>query len=135
MRVENWQQRFWDALRDAHGRKFQWGEHDCVLFAARMVDTITGSELVRRIQTLHPYQDAKSAAEHIKSAGGLRAIVTSYLGEPVPPAHLSTGDVVLFDQLGHETLGIHDGVNVIGPGLSKLERVSHAAVVCGWKVP
>jgi hypothetical protein len=46
MRIEGWESRLADHVREAYGNPFRWGAHDCALWAARWVRDCTGNDFL-----------------------------------------------------------------------------------------
>jgi len=69
-----------DYINACRNKSFQWGEHDCGLFAANWVLAATGDDPAREWR--HHYRTAIGAARKIAAHGNLFALVSSSLGEP-----------------------------------------------------
>lgn len=79
-----------------------WGLNDCVQFAAAAVRHYGG-----RAPELPKYSSEREAREIIARGGGLEALVTRVLGEPIPIRDASLGDVALTSFLDTgEMLGV-----------------------------
>ncbi len=105
MRVLGWAEILEKQLVAARGRVFAWGDFDCCRFAAEVVDALTDSTHLATLSA--KYTDEKSARRFIKRAGGVRAAVTEFLGEPVEKWALARrGDVCLIQTDSGEGLGI-----------------------------
>ena len=73
---------------------FEWGVHDCCRFAAGAIQAITGTDPMAQFS----YTTEAEARALIESAGGIEALVTSVLGDPLPSvAQAQRGDVLLAD--------------------------------------
>lgn len=70
----------------------------------------------------------------IDKAGGLRALVAEYLGEPIPPRMAAIGDVVIVMNSDTEMVGICNGVNVMAPGAEGMVALSMDAAVAAWRI-
>jgi hypothetical protein len=116
---------------------FDWGRIDCKTFAASFVDARCGTHWLAQLQADLPYDDALSAMRLIKAAGGWEAIVTRYLGPPVPINDVEFGDVVL----GRANpplertvaLGICDEECFMAPGNQGLVWFPMSNALRGWK--
>lgn len=88
-------------LSAAARRGFARGEHDCMLFAADWVRTLTGKDPAAAFRKL--YDSAEQANDIIARAGGAEDIIDECLTplgwRKVSPA--AAGDVVLVDPPGH----------------------------------
>lgn len=122
-------QAFIDSRRD---RPFAWGSHDCALFAADWVESVTGSDPADGIRGR--YQTALGAGRVIKREGGLEAIANSRLGERVEPKLAQRGDVVLLEGSHGPTLGVCLGVDAAAPGEDGLMLVPMNRAQAAWRV-
>jgi hypothetical protein len=122
-------QKYLDSVRD---QPFQWGEHDCALFAAKGVDAVFGTSFVSRVKAF----GCKSAREYrIMCRGGttLEALTTAELGKPVS-GELQRCDVVLV-RLGYRTvLGLAVPPLVLIAGEDGLIPVPGNLVDRAWRV-
>lgn len=129
-RLENWEKYFSDYLTEVRFKPFKWGENDCVLFAAKGLEVITG---VNTYSDFLGYKNKKQAVEILTSKGGMDSIVSEHLG----PGHRSVmkakrGDVVLL-KLPDLTCGMVDdtGQFVVAPGKNGLERID---LIKSWRI-
>lgn len=99
----------WSAIQRHDQDVFDWGRLDCCLFAAEVVDAMTGSQFVNALQ--RRYADKRSAARFLKDEGGLESAVTAYLGEPAS-GRATRGDVVMFNTPAGLCLGICVGQQI-----------------------
>jgi hypothetical protein len=129
-RVIEWKTILKETIENNRNRNFAWGTFDCCLFPAICVDAMTGSNFVEELKS--HYSNKKEALEWIKEAGGLDAIVSSYLGDAVDPAFIGKGDVVMIN--GNPALGIFDGRHVLATGKDDLVLLPHSLIVKGWKI-
>lgn len=135
MRVDNWTARLNAAIEAARGRPFSWGAHDCALFAADVVMMLTGIDYGAAFRGR--YASARGAATVIAQAGGLEAIATRALGDPVDPVLAQRGDVALIKAAGvaaQPSLGICVGDRIAVPGLLGLVFLPRGDAVKAWKV-
>lgn len=133
MKREAWQDLFWGAIDEARCAQFVWGEHDCVLFAAKVADAISDSGYLDRAKTAFSWNDVRSALELTRD--GLQPLVESVLGPMMPWVRLSQGDIVLIvDDAGREALAVHDGCQLIGPADAGIKVIPFRCALGGWKV-
>lgn len=133
MKYPDWQERFWAAVNDACTKKFDWGTHDCVLFAAKIADAISDSGYMEMAKQSFTWTDMRGAVDITRN--GLRPLVVSVLGEMRPWTVLTQGDIALvLDDEGRESLAIHDGCQVIGPAEVGVRTIPFRCVKGGWKV-
>jgi hypothetical protein len=67
-REENWPSVLAAALEAARARPFEWGQHDCVMFALDTVRAMTGADLARPFRGR--YASLKGALAYLASHGG-----------------------------------------------------------------
>jgi hypothetical protein len=82
--------KYLDSVRDT---PFQWGEHDCAMFAAKGTDARCGTSLAARIAAM----SIRSAVEYrrLQRTGvTLESMTIAELGEPAT-GEIQDGDVVL----------------------------------------
>jgi hypothetical protein len=77
-RIENWPLLLSAFLRARRDVPFQWGENDCVMFAADAVRAITGVDYAAGWRGT--YSTEEQAADLLKSGGGIDSIITDALG-------------------------------------------------------
>lgn len=77
-------------LLQRHEGPLIWGVNDCVQFAADAVRHYGG-----RWPVLPKYASEREALKIIAAGGGLAALVTRELGQPIHLKHAQIGDVVL----------------------------------------
>lgn len=88
-------------ILDATDRVFEWGRHDCCVFAADGVRTITGRDPIARARGR--YTDEKRAAVVVREIGGMGVpeaadvLMREFEAPPVHPAFAQRGDLVLID--------------------------------------
>lgn len=92
-RLENWDKLLSDYLTAMRFTPFKWGENDCVLFAVKGVEAMTG---VNTYQEYLGYKSKTGALRIIRDGGGIDAIVSKHFG----PGHRNVmkakrGDLVL----------------------------------------
>jgi hypothetical protein len=102
----DWEERLNAVVAEAQGRAFEWGEHDCAMFAARCADAVADLGLEAWLRA--SYRDARSALE---MCGGdlqnLPNVAAERLGESVPPLLAARGDIVAHHDVGDRpTLGV-----------------------------
>lgn len=111
---------------------FAWGSHDCCLWAADVVQALTGQDFAAPYRGT--YEDATGAARLIKRLGGLREIACAALGDAIGPRLASVGDVVLISHGGRELLAVCNGMEAIAPGPDGLVAVGMDAALAAWRV-
>jgi hypothetical protein len=131
MRLPDWQLRLAEFGQARASMPFRWGSNDCCSFAAAAVEAITGANPMADVA---PYASEIGALQLISGAGGLRPLVSSFLGEEIAPRMAAVGDVVLVLNAEREMLGICNGTNVLAPGEKRMEAIHMDAAVAAWKI-
>lgn len=93
MRYSDWINRLLTEIEAASSRAFEWGQHDCCLFAARCVDAITGSTYEADLQA--QYTDQASAMTYLESQTDLSTALTVRFGAMEPWWRAMRGDLML----------------------------------------
>lgn len=132
-RYEDWPKRLAAAIEAARERPFRWGEHDCALFAASVVEAITGVDPA--VQWRGRFDSRAKAAHYLAERGGLGTVVTAALGAPLPYVTLAQrGDVVMVDTEEGPALGVCNGAHAACAGPEGLALVPMPAWRLAWKV-
>lgn len=129
-RKDNWEILLAEILQDRLHVPFQWGKHDCCLFAADCVEAMTGWDPARWFRSR--YDSKVSAYAALKEfAGGSVAEVAEKICQQSGFALLDVpfgqrGDVALVEGNGSDALGVIDltGMNILVAGMNGLEMVS-----------
>jgi hypothetical protein len=139
MRHTDWQSRFSAFAQKRGAMPFVWGSNDCCTFTAAAVEAITGANPMASFEAFGVEKGPRRKAlkrlfRRIDKAGGLRALATEYLGEPVSPLLAGVGDVVVLMNDGREMLGVCNGVNAIAPGGAGMVALGMDAAIAAWKI-
>jgi len=139
MRPHNWQLRLAEFGRARASMPFSWGTNDCCTFAAAAVEAVSGSNPMSSMEPYGTEAGRKRKAlrrllRRIDKAGGLKALVTEFLGAPISPRMASVGDVVLVLNAGAEVVGVCNGINIMAPGASGVVTLSMDAAVAAWRI-
>jgi hypothetical protein len=94
VRIQGWESALYDAVEYARARPFEWGVHDCALFAAGVVERLTGQDIAAPYRG---YKTERGALSRIVKAGGMEAMATRALGEPIDIKRAGRGDFVLVE--------------------------------------
>ena len=132
IRLRQWQSRLAELLSERLHTAFAWGTHDCCLFGADVVQAVTGHDPASALRGT--YTDEASGRELLESLGGVAAIATEALGEPVPVAQARVGDLGLVLADGAQTLAVCIGQQWRAPGLTGLVLLRAAHVQQAWRV-
>lgn len=131
-RLPTWQTRFALLCMERRARAFEWGAHDCCLWAADAVHALTGQDFAADLRGT--YTSAREAARVLKKLGGVRGIATAALGDSVTPAFAAVGDVVLMQQDGRELLALCNGLEALCASPTGLAPASMQQAIAAWKV-
>ncbi|GLX85048.1 hypothetical protein tloyanaT_13000 [Thalassotalea loyana] len=85
---------------------FKWGENDCCLIAADLVNALSGHDPAAPFRGSY---DSEIGALKIiaKHGGSVEALLDTYLGEPKPINQAITGDIALMlNEKGQQQAGI-----------------------------
>jgi hypothetical protein len=131
MRRADWQLRLAQFMEQRASKPFAWGENDCCLFAADAVQAMTGTDYAK---TLRGYSTQREALRLVQKMGGLWAIATGALGEPVSPLLAGVGDVVLLDNEGRELLAVCNGTTAVAPGADGAVSIGMETAKAAWRI-
>ena len=134
MRVQHWALKLDAAIEAARHKCFAWGEHDCGLFAATVVELLTGRDDISEHRG--HYRDARGGMRIVARVGGMEAMASEALGAPIPAVEAQRGDVVLVNCGigGRAAFGICVGVHVAAPGANGLVFLPMEHWVKAWRV-
>lgn len=91
IRLPDWNARLNAALTAEKVKPFAWGQSDCCRFAARLVEAMTGEDVMAGFD----YSSEAEARLQIGSFGGLRQFLRHTFGPWRKPAFAHRGDVML----------------------------------------
>lgn len=91
LRLNGWEMRLDALLYSRRRTPFQWGIHDCALFAADAVLAVTGLDHAAELRG----KGSRESLRFTAGQGGLCAIATRALGQPQPASDAREGDIVL----------------------------------------
>lgn len=131
-RLPTWQTRFALLCIERQNRSFEWGSHDCCLWAADAVHALTGQDFAEGLRGT--YATTAEAARMLAQVGGVRKLATQTLGDPVSPLMAAVGDVVLFEQDGRGLLAVCNGGTALAVAERGLEPLPMIAALAAWKV-
>lgn len=131
IRREDWLEKMWSTIEQHQSTAFVWGENDCCLFAAKVVDAMCDSEFEKQLK--EKYNDQDSAIRYIVEEGGMEKAVSGYLGES-KTGRAQRGNVVLFEGALGETLGICIGSTIAAVSDSGVIYMPRSATICYWTI-
>ncbi len=131
-RVRDWQSRLQACLAERRALAFEWGQQDCVLFAADCAGACTGVDPAAAYRGT--YSDAVGAARLVQSLGGMQAIGDAHLGARVSPRLARVGDIGLVLNDGRECFAVCIGAMWQAPAELGLCALPADQVTCAWRV-
>lgn len=134
MRFSDWPSRLNEFIHSRRSTPFQWGQHDCCLFAADAVQAITGDDHAAEYRG--KYTTELGAARALKKHGNgtLEATLTAKLGDPIPRLRASRGDVVAVNTKDGVALGIFYGAGAICVTRDGLTTLPLNEILTVWRV-
>lgn len=133
IRRSTWEADLAAYIASVRDRPFEWGAHDCALFAAGAVIAITGDDPIPEYRGKYTTEIGSAKALKRFGAGTLDATLDR-LFPPVPRAMAQRGDLVWHDDSVGVVMGGHAlfvGREGEHEGLVKVER---ALWEKGWRV-
>lgn len=86
----DWPERIDAVIRSHSGAAFEYGAHDCVLFAADVVDALTGSDPASDVRGSY---DAQTLRQVYRKTGGVERAIAARLTCEISPMLATTGDI------------------------------------------
>ena len=121
----------WPVLDQYSRVPFEYGQHDCCLFAARCLDAVYGGDYAARLSKC--YRDKAGSRRFIAKHGGLVPAVSSFLG-PLQSGLPSRGDVTLVVTEDGDGVGVCCGATVAVAAEMGLAFYPLAAAKGFWRV-
>lgn len=131
-RLPDWHIRLHALVQERQAKPFAWGEHDCALWAADVVHALTGEDPAKEWRGT--YSTALEAARVLRELGGMEAMATRTLGEPIAPLMARVGDVGLLESCGRECFAVCNGDHWMAPGEHGLDVADLYAAKKAWRV-
>ncbi len=92
-RLRDWPERLAALFAAREAQPFEWGVHDCCLFAADAVLAVTGHDPAADLRGM--YSTETGAARVLRRYGGVAGVAIAHAGRVVPVALAQPGDVGL----------------------------------------
>lgn len=105
---------------------FEWGKHDCVLFASNWVKIATGKN---PLKGLPKWKTERSALRAIKSVGGLEKALDDRFNR-INPNLAKDGDVALYNG----AVCLFSGPYIVGPSATGLNFFNRMEAKCAWSI-
>lgn len=134
MRRSDWHTRMLDAIASASVVPFCFGQHDCVMFCAYVVDRMCDTDHFKRLRETYPYRDELDAINIIESGKGLHQLTRDWLGKPVNARQAQPGDVVLMRNEGGALLAIVEGNGAVAAAERGVVSLPMSDAVCAWRI-
>jgi hypothetical protein len=131
MRKETWDIDLMDFLKSKENTPFQWGVHDCIMFAVGCAQAMTGIDLAEKYRG---YSTQEEAAQIIKKARGFLELVTENMGEEITPNFARRGDWIMIETEGQPALSVCMGTTVIAAGRDGLVRHPMNEALAAWRI-
>jgi hypothetical protein len=136
-RVENWETKLAEAIEGAKDRGFQYGAFDCCLFAASIIEAITGTNLMKGME----YGSEDDALQVIQSLGSdllfaVTAIAQQHELESIAPAFAQRGDLVIVNVNDKQVVGIigTDARYAVCTTLRGVVQIERERIIAAWRV-
>ncbi len=130
-------ERLLGAVAARRDRAFQWGVHDCCIFACDVIRDADGVDYAAPFRGR--YRTAAGAARALRrfAGGGLEAAVEKITRdnrlEEVPPLMAQRGDFVLLDEAVGPALGVCVGPHIVAAGPAGTVLQPFAAARRAWR--
>ena len=136
IRYPDWDRRLLAGIDACHDRPFAWGRWDCCLFAADLVQAMTGWDPAEVLRGT--YRTERGAIIVTANHGGIKRMISDLLDtQPQSPPTLGRGDVVLLHPLAlmkMEQIGVCTGdAAVVASDKGVMYRPMSSAL-CGWRI-
>lgn len=141
-RLPGWAERLAQCVEVARTRRFRWGEHDCCLWTAAVVQALTGYDLGEPFRGTYGTSDGASGRirqDGVEGLGELLASLAFRWGFPeILPTLAQRGDVVLCDTSGRAgwpvSCGICVGSVVLSTGREGLIALPLSSGLRAWSI-
>lgn len=120
VRLEGWELKLSNYLKEARNKPFVWGENDCVLFSVKGVEVLTGVDTYSQYLG---YTDEQGAKDIINEAGSLEKLISRHFGNSHRNILLAKrGDLAML-KMPSKTIGIVDDSGRFVCGVSEMGYV------------
>jgi hypothetical protein len=135
-RLYDWPERLYAFLESKKSTPFKWGVNDCCTFAADVVFECTGVDPIDNLRPdgLASWSTELQASKVLKRHGGLAAMVTSRLGQPIAVPMAQRGDVMMINMHDRAALVICLGAQYAGAGPAAITYGSINEATMAWRV-
>jgi len=136
-KLEQWEIRLSNLLKENRERDFEWGTWDCCIFANACVEAISGK---RVIPDNLKWDSELSAFKAIKQYAGtldkaLEKAAKAAGMVPVKLQYVTTGDLVVIMDDNKPVAGISDGARIMSPSDGGYVFSLPSKIEAAWRVP
>lgn len=130
-RLQDWPLHLQALIADRLAVPFEWGARDCCLWAADVVQAVTGHDPA--VDLRGAYTTKAEALAAIKRVKGLQQALAERLGPEFPPGLAQVGDVGLVLEGDMPAAVAYAGGAWMGQGPDGIVPVAEASVVKAWR--
>lgn len=134
-RLPNWDVRLAALIESRRNTPFEWGTHDCAMFAMDAVVAVTGRD--PGAQWRGSYEDEDGAAMVLDGAPlslFMAGVMKAFGSEPAEVSMAQRGDFVIVDIGNQEMCGVCLGGSVAAPGIDRLRFVPPRFIRHAWAI-
>jgi len=132
MKRKDYIQKLFEFVESRRDTPYKFPEGDCCNFVADAIVAMTDSDPAANLRgSYHTPAEAKAI---IDSHGGLKELISSFLGEPLGPLCARRGDVVFWNGPNGECVGVCVGNDFVTPGDDGLVVRPMTMALKSWKV-
>lgn len=120
-------------IKEYKDTPFVWGEHDCILFAAKAYKALTGVDYYTKYL---PYSSEDEAMKILKENGGVMGIISKNLGPGLRNIKKAQRGCPVVLKNKYKMCGIisGDGVSIIAPGDKGLVYRPLSEGIAFWRI-
>ena len=135
VRLPDWPERLAALIEDRRHAPFEWGHHDCYLFACDGAMAMTGSDPAWPVRGAYADEDG---ADALIGPDGLEAFVAASLAAwgavECRPSLAQRGDFIMA-QVGNQLVcGLSLGATIVAPTFVRLAFLPASAIVRAWAI-
>lgn len=133
-KIEGWEIALSSTLAACANKPFEWGKHDCCMFAADCIKAMTGKDPAKAVRK--KYKTEPEAEKIMLDAGGFEALLTKYIGfEPHSNwRQAARGDIVLCRVAGRAACGVVDDSGQRLAVISTNNKLARVPLNCAEKI-
>jgi len=135
-RAQDWPERLRLFLETHEKTPFDWATHNCCLFAADWVHTLTGIDPAKKYRG--QVKTEEEAGAFLAKKGGILGLIkrtaTAHGWAEVPRHYAQRGDLILFDGPRGPALGICTGPTFAAAGPEGLTHTDMTHALRAWRI-